>query len=373
MVTQTKPLGGTEVDFTNAIPLKNLNKISYPSDIIGVLSYQSAPVTVDASIRNACLNGDVTLVETQINGQGMSFKYGVVSWVENQNDGQFTLTDFRVGVVAQVVRSYNTGASYLIDCLKAVPWLNQIMLKLSLPWQGWQLATFSRDQALLYRRIYTEAEGEPQWVAAPIGETPPDLPDATAMKNDIMTYGDFNTALGKFTTDFTSKGFSVTYPPNGYGVDVCYYKSPVTTRGYYVQYYYIPYVRFWWDVSTVPDFTTAEPVGKYLAFLTMAFIIAILKVVAIIIIATVPLAIIAWNLTYKKSEVIEYDYVRNADGSPYIDPATGKPVFYVAATATDEGQPIDWNFFVTVVGLGIGAGIALYLYGKSGRRKSEQK
>lgn len=342
MTLQNKEVG-TTVDFTTGIEIKNLyNRLFYRDDIVGILAYQSAPVTIDSTTRDACVNGNVSDIVTQAGGQGMTVRYAKISWNETAQANGYYITDFRIAIVAQMNRDYNVGTNYLLNALKAIPWLSQIMPKMSLPWQGWLLLNFVRSEALPYKRLMEELQSQQMWVGYPVGTTPPALPDVSTIKTQIMAQGDFNTAFGKFTTELLSKGYSVTYPANAYGVDICLYQSPVgipvPNNPYARSYYYVVHTRFWWDYTTNPDYTIDEATGRLFA-ITATFLLALAAIIGAIICGVV----VAYNMTHTRTDYVEMDYVKNSDGSPYIDPATGKPVFYPKKTGSTEGPPDWWS------------------------------
>ena len=347
MTLQTKETG-TTVDFNKGIIIKDLNRLLYRDEVVGIMAYQSAPVTIDSATRDACVNGNVSDLVTQAGGQGMTIRYAVISWNETSQANGYYITDFRIGVVAQMSRDYNVGTAYLVDALKAIPWLNQIMSKMSLPWQGWLLLNFVRDNALPYKRLMEETQSQEKWVGYPVGTTPPALPDVSTIKAEIMAQGDFNTAFGKFTTELLSKGYSVTYPTNAYGMDICLYQSPigmVPGNPYARSYYYVVHARFWWDYTTNPDYTADATLEPFT--ITAAFLLALAAIIG----AAICGGIVAYNLTHTRTDYVEMDYVKNADGSPYIDPATGKPVFYPKKTGSSEGPPDWWGKLIQNVAI----------------------
>lgn len=364
MVAQTKTIG-TTVDFANSIELKNFKTYCFRDDLIGILAYQREPLTISGAARDALLGGNLQNVIDQTWGQGMQTEYCTITWNETAQNGNYLITDLRVGLVTKMVREYNVGPAYMLSALEAIPWLNPLLVAASMTfydrWQAWRLLTFSRVEPLRFRKALDESISQIIWVGYPIGGTPPPLPDIAAIKSTILAQGDFNTALGKFTTEMVDKGYAVNYPtPDSYGIDVCLEQSnaglPMPNNPYQRAYFYRVHVRFWWDFSTNPDFSIDEAAAGRLFVWTLPAIIAVIIAVGAIIAGS----IVAYNLTHTKTEYVEFDYVRNADGSPYIDPATGNPVFYKSKEGSSEGPPDFWGWVIPIIAL-IGAAAVVYM------------
>jgi hypothetical protein len=345
---------GTTVDFTKGIEITNFQRYMYRDDVVGILAYQSIPATINATIRDAFLNGNLADVQTQAAGQGMLVRYVETSWNETAQGNNYLITDFVVGVVFQVTRDYNTGPAYMVDALKAIPWFNQFMSKTSLPWKGWQL--LSPTRAGSYNHWVEESVSDFIVAGSPINEPPPELPDAVIVKAQIMSQGNFQNAFGTFTTNMLEKGYSVTFPANSYGIDICYEKTvtgAIPGQPYYHGYYYKVHVRFWWDFTTVPDFTTTQ--GAKLQFLTTAFILWLIIIIGGLMIVGVAV----YNLTHTRSEYTKWGPLLDANGNPILD-SNGNPIIIPVQTGSQEGPPDWWGFVVPIIAL-IGAGAAVYV------------
>lgn len=345
-VPQQKSIGAW-VPFSNATEIKDLQRVSFVGDVVGLLAYQGTPITVAQTVRNTLFNGNINDVKTQIDGQGMTVRYGLISWNETLNNGQYLISDLRIGVVVDTVREYNTGPAYMIDALKAIPWLKQIMDMMSLPWKAWLLLT-PINRGVVFHQFVEELYSDVHWITAPIGSPLPPLPTASSVKAVIESQADFQASLGKFTTEMLDRGTEVTVL--GYGIDICFKKSnevpiPGNARGFN----YIVYTRFWWDCTTNPDIVLTETAGTYFAW-TLPVIIAIIVAVG----ALFALNVVAYNLTHSSSWYRKYD----ANGN-LIEEGGG------------EGPPDWWSFVVPLIALmGIGAGVYLILpYFRKGDKK----
>lgn len=346
MSTPQRKEVGTVVEFHNAVEIKDLQRISFVGDVVGLLAYQGLPITVTQSVRDTLFNGDINNVKLQIDGQGMTARYAVISWNETLNNGQYLITDFRVGVVVDTVREYNTGPAYMIDALKAVPWLKQIMDKMSLPWKAWQLLV-PTARNVVYHQFVEELHSEEKWITALIGSPLPPMPTSSEVKAVIESQANFQKALGKFTTDMLDRGTDVNFL--GYGIDICFKKSnevpiPPNGRGFN----YVVYTRFWWDCQTTPDIVLEQQAGLFVW--TLPVIIAIIVAVG----AMFALSIASYNLTHSSSWYRKYD-----ENGNIIEEGGG------------EGPPDWWGIVIPVIALiGVGAGVYLVLpYFRKGDKK----
>lgn len=367
MATQRKETG-TAVDFMQGLEITNLQTYTYRDDVFGILGYQPTPITIDAATRDAFLNGNLTDVVNQTWSQGMQANYAVISWNETaQNDGSYLVTDCRVGIVVKVMRDYNTGPAYLIDCLKAVPWVNTTMTKLAMfnfnSWKSWKLLSQKRPEP--YNYCADESVSQLIWVGAPLDTPLPELPDPATVKATIKSQGNFQKALGDFTFSLLDKGFTVTYPTNAYDIDICYERTangrlPGNPNNW--GYAYRVHVRFWWEFTTDPEITSVPATlsGK-LFEITIGVILAIILAIGLV----VWVSIGAYNLTHTHSEYQKWGYVYN--------PNTGQWEWKVVETGSKDAPPDWWGYVIPIVALmGIGAGVYLivpYLRKGEGRKK----
>ena len=336
---------GNLVDFTNGKEL-NLQDRLFQDDVFGVYAYQESPIVVDATTRNALFSGDLLELQTQSAGQGMEIQYMRISWNETQTaSGEYHITDFVVGVAAKVIRDFNTGPAYLIDALKAVKWLNQVVSKMVMPWKSWLLLKATRIES--YKTCQNIFVSEQKYLSSPIGKPLPDLPSAELVKNQIIQEGAFNDALGEFVIKMLDEGYTITI--FGYQLQVCFERGEPFRSGTYTHTYgYKVHVRFSWDFTSDPDFTVVEDTQQLLpGFVTATFILSLVKLVGIIIVGS----IIAYNLTRKESGYVEYEVLRDAEGNPIFD-ENGDPIVYPSKQGWDVGPPDWWQGVITTVVLG---------------------
>ena len=354
-VTQRKELG-TTVDFQKAKGIKDFKKICYRGDNIGILAYQKVGITVSSAQRDALLNGNLADIANQTSGQGMQTNYQVISWLETAQGGNYYITDLRIGIVVQIARDYNTGPAYLLTSLEAVPWLNPILVAMSMTyygnWQAWELTNMNRPEPT-YLHMVEEMVSQDVWVTALVGTPLPDLPDASTTQATIMAQGDIQGALGKFVTGMSDKGVATTILGNGYGIDICYYKSneyPVPGGGH--GYYYNLHTRFWWDCTTNPDITIGEATR-----LGILIAIAVIIALAIAVGLVFAIPILAYNLSHQETSWTKKTTL--PDGT------------VIEESGSSSGPPDWWGAVIPIVALiGVGAGVYLVLkYLPKGKEK----
>ena len=345
---------GTPVDFTQGAEL-NLQNYLYMNDVFGVYTPQKSPITIDAATRNALVNGDLIDLQAQASAQGMEIQYLRISWNETQTDqGDYYITDFVVGVVAKVTRDFNTGPAYLIDALKKVEWLDQILSKISTEWKSWLLIKATRSES--YKTFQEVLVSDWEYLSSNIGTPLPSLPSATAVKNQILQEGAFDESLGAFVVKMLDEGYVITM--FGYRVQVCFEKGEAYRSSTYTRTYkYRVHIRFAWDFVSTPDFDIVTGTTTFEPFtITTTFIFGLIALVGAIIIGTV----FTYNLTRTESGYIIWEVLRDADGNPIFD-ENGDPILYPGEEGWETGPPDWWKDVATtaVVGAIIIAGLVI--------------
>lgn len=364
MATSQRKQRGIIQDFSGNVEIE-LQRYTFREDIFGIYAYQREPVTVDATIRNALLSGDMANVENDVWGQGMALRYAQITWNETQQGDKYYITDFAVGVVVKANRDYNTGPAYLIDVLHKIPWLAQFTIKIEpFPWKAWKLLTPTRNVA--YNHWVYESESPSITVNRAIIVPLPDLPTAESVKTTMLTQGRINEALGTFTTKMLEKGFSVTFPANSYGIDICFEKTPdvVDLIPITHSYTYRVHVRFWWDFSTNPEFTTDE--AKNVSALWVQLAVAAVILIILAVGASYAIA----NATSTHTEYTKFEVLRDANGNPILD-QNGNPIIYASEKGSSQ-TPADFMAWVIPAVVLIGAGVAAFgIYQILPRRRRE--
>lgn len=362
MVLQQKETG-TTVDFSKAKEIKDFKKICYRNDRVGILTYQTIPVTINASVRDALLNGNIADIAGNTDAQGMQTNYAVISWNETAQNGGYYITDLRIGVVFVVTRDWNTGPSYCLTSLEAIPWLSPVLTIMGMTnygyWKAWELTNMSRAEPT-YLHMVEELVSENKWVGYPIGNQPPPLPDAATIKSTIETQGDVQGALGKFITGLSDKGVATTILGNGYGIDVALYQSPtgmpVPGNPYARSYYYQVHVRFWWECTTNPDIDIqASNVARQGILIAIGVILALAIAVGVMI----AIPIMAYNLTHQESS--------------YTKKTTLPDGTVIEESGSSSGPPDFWGWVLPVVALVGAVTVAGFLWNlRPQRRRSEE-
>lgn len=358
MATQTKE-AGTQVPAMQAIQYETLQVYTFRNDILGVLGYQGTPVVIDAGTRDALLNGNMADIENQTNGQGMQANYIKISWNETSQINGYYITDLQIGIVATITRDFNTGPAFMIDALKAVPWLGAVIARTGMTtsnsWKAWKHLNQKRPEP--YNQWLGESVSQTIFVGSMTEAGLPPLPDTGTVKASILSQGNFQQALGKFTTQMIDKGYAVTFPAtNSYDVDICYEKGNVYVEhhggpigGYDTwNYQYKVHVRFWWEFTTDPEITTANlSEARRLFELTTTIIVGIIIAVVVAIWGSIGI----YNLTTTRTEYQEWGYRYN--------PNTGQWEWVIVKSGSSQGPPDWWAWVVPVIAL-IGAGAVVY-------------
>ena len=336
---------GNQVDFTQGQEI-DLQSRLFLNDVFGIYATQGSPVTVDATTRDDLFNGELIDLQAQASSQGMEIQHIRISWNETQTpQGTYYITDFVVGVVAKVVRDFNTGPSYLIDALKAINWFNQIVSKMPISWKSWILLTVTKNEP--YKTCQEKFVSDLIFVTAPINEPLPVLPSAESVKNLMLQEGQFDAALGTFIIKMLDEGYVITI--FGYRLQVCFEKNATFRSGaYFHTYSYKIHARFAWDFTSTPDFDIVEqPTALLPGIITAAFIFGLLKIVGVIIVAS----IIAYNLTLTERSYIVWKVLRDAEGNPIFD-ENGDPIMVPSEEGTEKGPPDWWSDVLTTAVLG---------------------
>jgi hypothetical protein len=267
---------GTPVEHVSAKDL-DLQFYAFRDDLFGIYAYQSEPVIVDSATRDAFLNGSLADLETQAYGQGMEVQYAIISWNETAQADGYYITDLVVGAVVRVIRDYNTGPAYLIDAFKAVGWYNQMVSKMSMPWQSWLLLTPSSTRTDLMTWSWEAVSGA--WIRrAPIGTTPPGPPSIDEIKSYFWVDGEGDRALGEFVRKMVNEGYQTTIL--GYKIDACYERSILLQSQIENYYLYKTHTRLTVDFVTNPIVPLSGapmrllPVGVWLAIAAAVIIIS---------------------------------------------------------------------------------------------------
>ncbi len=357
MAAQRKETG-TQFDFSKALEIKDIyakHRYTFRDDVFGVLATQEAPFTIDAATRNNLVNGNIADVTNQTWGQGMQLLYGVVSWNETAQGTGYYITDFTVGAVVKVARDYNTGPIFLIDALRAVPWLGAVINNKipSYRWKAWQLFTATRPNP--YNHWLSEAESKFIERRELIAVALPELPDAALVKQDILSKGAIDTALETFRTEMQKKGFTVAFPGNSYGVDVCFEKTPVVNEVLFHSYKFKIHYRLWWEFTTDPDFTTEEGLSQT----TLSPIVIAVAVIIVVIIASAGAVWILHDAVITREEYVKYGVYYDKDGNIIRD-SNGDPVIGPTESGSKEA-PADFMAWVLPIIALIGAGVAAFV------------
>lgn len=365
MATQRKETG-TTVDFTQGRPLP-ITYYAFRDDVVGILATQKVPVTIDAATRDAFLNGNLTDVVNQTWSQGMQTEYAVFSWNETAQNGNYVITDCRIGIVAKITRDYNAGSAYLIDCLKAVPWTNSMLSKLSMfthdVWQAWLLIPPPAYSGTKFFSSTWDSTSGAWYKGAPIGSEVVD-PTNVELFNYFLTHGNLDVAIGAFVRKFLDMGYNCTVL--GYKAVVCLEEKgpiPVPGQPYYVQKLYHTHTRLTIDYTTdAPEPTVGDAKALFPVIIAQA-------IVALIIIVAIGLAsgVEQWfnNMSKEETTDEEFGWVQN--------PGTGEWEWVVVSRKKTTAPPDWWGYVIPIVALmGIGAGVYLivpYLRKGEGRRK----
>lgn len=367
MVFQKKETG-TQVALMMGIKFETLQVYTYKGDVIGLLGNQRVAGVIDTATRDALLNGNTADIVTQATGQGMAGNYVLVTWNETAQSNGYYITDLQIGVVVTITRDFNTGPAYLLEALKAVPWLSAVISKLNIGnysfWQSWKLLNQKRPEP--YNQWVHESRSQPIRVSTLYGEANlPALPDVATVKATVKAEGQFQQALGEFTTQMLDKGYAVTFPVDSYDIDICYEKGNVFvihsgadvggTDTWYYDYYV--HVRFWWEFTTDPEITNLAGARTLIAPAVIYAIIAIIGAIVVTSIAT-------YNLTHTRSEYQRWGW--------RLNPNTGQWEWVITESGSTEGPPDWWSWVVPIIAL-IGAGAVVYfmlpLRPKEGRKK----
>ena len=347
---------GSPVDFANSRSI-DMQKITFPDDIFGIYAYQSIPLTVDVSVRDAFVNGNLNDLQTQATGQGMPVQYVRISWNETLQNGRYYITDLVVGAVVRVTRNFNTGPAYLVDAFKTVGWFNQLISKLSMPWVAWLLMVMTRSEP--YNSWCWEAKSALWLNGSPVGQPIPDLPSTDEVKSHLMANGNIDNAIGEFVRQMLDKGYTVTML--GYRVDVAFKRgADMPLPNYMHGYAGTTFTRLTWDFITNPDFTSAAQAGS-LFVITATIIFELILLIGALIIAGMGVYVFLNNLTTTTKTYVKWGWVQN--------PATGEWQWVPVEQGSTTAPPDWWSYVVPIVAL-IGAGIAGYaIYQVIPRRK----
>lgn len=334
---------GTPVEHVSAREL-NLQFYTFRDDIFGIYAYQSRPVTVDPATRDAFLNGSLADLQNRATERGMQVEYIIISWNETALAGGYYITDLVVGAVARVIRDYNTGPAYLIDAFKAVGWYNQMVSKLSMPWQSWLLLTPSSTRTDLMTWAWDAVSS--QWAkSAPIGTPPPDPPSIEEIKSHFWTDGNGDGALGEFVRKMLEEGYTTTIL--GYKVDACYERGILMQSQLHNYYLYKTHTRLTVDFVTDPLVPLS---GRPMRLLPTGVWVAIAA--AILIISTAFAAgIYAFlvGLSTTRKETYGWEY----------NPNTGEWEWKVIET--EEAPSSWWSIVIPVVVIGTVVVVGAYV------------
>lgn len=326
-----KKEAGTPVDFSQGREI-DLQMYTFRDDIIGLYAYQGVPATIDRETRNAFVNGNLADILNQAAGQGMNIEYIRITWNETAQGNNYYITDLVVGVVAKVTRDYNTGPAYLIDALKAIGWYNQLISKLSMPWQSWLLLQTTRTTP--FTRWVWEAKSDVWGKSAGIGQPIPDPPPVSEVRGHFVDDGNVDEAIGAFVRRALDDGYTLTIL--SYKVDICYERVYYVYQGMH-GYSYRTHTRL------SIDFTTGTELGAMAkrSFAIPLFVWAAVAIAIIILAAGGFFAL--QNLTTETETWQKWGWVQN--------PETGDWEYKVVEEGTKTGPPEYWGTVLTAIGV----------------------
>jgi ribosomal protein S21 len=311
---------GTPITFSQAKALDTQNFV-FQNMTFGLYAYQGSPVTVDSATRNSFANGNLADITNQLVGQGMQPQYIRISWNETSSGNNYYITDLVVGLVIKVTGIVNTGPAYAIDALKKVGWFNQMVSKLTMPWQAWELIPEPATRPL--NRFDWDAVANPVEASS--------TPSADDVRTHFIVDGQVDVALGKFVKKMVDNGYATTI--KSYQVYVGFEQETKRNRQNHMVTYYRAHTRLSVDFTTTPSLGDSRTLFAWI-------IVAIGVAVAAIITAV---AVYNWlnNLSTQRTDT--YGWVQNPD--------TGEWEWVV--TGSQTSPPSWWSDVFIIVGVAI--------------------
>ena len=322
---------GTPVDFSKGKSIDTQTFV-FQNITFGVYAYQYAPITVDSATRNSFANGNLGDITNELAGHGMQLQYIRLSWNETVSGNGYYITDLVVGLVVKVTGILNTGPAYAIDALKKVGWFNQMISKLNMPWQAWELLFEPATRPL--NRFDWDARANTLESAG--------VPSADDVRNHFIADGHVDEALGKFVKKMVDSGYATTII--GYKVYVGFEQESDIWGG---TDYYRAHTRLSVDFTTNPD-VPLSALGEVKALIPPLIIVAIGLAITLIIGAV---AVYNWlnNLSTQRTDT--YGWVQNPNNGQWEWKVTG----------SETKPPEWWGSVFTIIGIAIVAVGAIIL------------